>query len=103
MARVGGTISNKMQERDNRFVGEGFMPLYYFHCRDDSGRYTETWGVDVADLDAAFDVAVACLQAIPSEDATVIHPSVEVEDEEGRVVATVPFTMAAPPHAGHRS
>ena len=73
------------------------MPLFYFHIHDDLDFIDEE-GIEMADAAAARVAALAGARGIMSEEVKTGHldlrHSIEVEDEEGDPVLTLPFSEA---------
>ena len=78
-----------------RFAG---VPRFYFHVYDDVVALDEE-GVDLATFAQVRDAAVLAARELATEEIkrkgtlTVKH-RVEVEDEQGRPVLTMPFSAA---------
>jgi len=77
------------------------MPRYYFHIEDDGDTIVDREGIELADLDAAREEAVAGAREIMSEDVlrgrTADGRRFVITDDWGMVLAEVPFraTIAA--------
>ena len=73
------------------------MPLFFFHIHEDS-EVTDEQGIDMADAAAARVAAVAGARGIMSEQIVKgrlsLHHRIEVEDEAGGAVLTLPFADA---------
>jgi hypothetical protein len=65
------------------------MTLYFFHCSDLDGHHSDTWGLDLPDPESALAIAPAFLTEAPSPGASPWR-MVEIEDETGRPLMTVP-------------
>jgi hypothetical protein len=70
------------------------MPLFFFHIHDDFD-FTDEQGIDMADEAAARDAALAGARGMMSEQVKTghlsLHHRIEVEDEDGGAILTLPF------------
>lgn len=73
------------------------MPVFFFHIHDDLDFIDEE-GIDMADEAAACAAALAGARGMMSEEVKKGHldlrHSIEVEDEEGGAVFSLPFSDA---------
>lgn len=73
------------------------MPVFYFHIHDGLDVIDEE-GIDMADAAAARAAALAGARGIMSEEVKTGHldlrHSIDVEDEDGGTVLTLPFSDA---------
>jgi hypothetical protein len=73
------------------------MPKYFFHVYGDAITHDEE-GLELADLGAALREAQRCARALACEEITEGHLNlrhrVEVEDQDGRRVLTLPLSSA---------
>ena len=74
------------------------MPLYFFHCRAGDDYACDTYGLELPDPESAHAAAVDGVRSILSDEVRCgrlqVDQVFEVEDEYGRLVATVPFREA---------
>ena len=73
----------------------GNMPKFYFHLHNDIDVPDEE-GLELADLEAARDYASCNARAmmgevLKEEGRIALHHSIDIEDGQGRVLATVRF------------
>jgi hypothetical protein len=70
------------------------MPLFYFHIYDDLD-FLDEQGIDMPDAAAARVAALAGARGMMSEQVKngrlVLHHRIEVEDEYGGSILTLPF------------
>lgn len=70
------------------------MPIFFFHIYDDF-EFTDEHGIDMADAAAARVAALAGARGMMSEQVKKghlsLHHRIEVEDEDGGAVLTLPF------------
>jgi hypothetical protein len=64
------------------------MTLYFFHCSDLAGHYSDTWGLELDDAASALAVAPSFLSDVPPP-VDSRWRSVEIEDEMGRPIMAV--------------
>ena len=70
------------------------MPIFYFHVRHRDTRYDDTHGIEMHDIQAAWDHAHRDARSIADAGLLAGSPDeqwMEIEDETGTVVATLPF------------
>lgn len=74
------------------------MPQYFFHVRNSTGYMLDEEGQELAGLEAARDTAVSAVRSIISEESKVglvdLRGRVEVFDEAGLILLTLPFSEA---------
>ena len=70
------------------------MPLFYFHIYD-GFEFRDEQGIDMADAAAARVAALAGARGMMSEQVKngrlSLHHRIEVEDEDGGAILTLPF------------
>ena len=70
------------------------MPLFFFHIHDDTESLDKD-GIDMADAAAARAAALAGARGMMSEQVRKgrlsLHHRIEVEDEDGGAILTLPF------------
>jgi len=74
------------------------MPRFFFHFRDQNGFKKDEEGQDLLDLHAAHAEALKSAQELWSDlpsDMAREEISIEIADETGETVLTVPFMEAA--------
>lgn len=73
------------------------MPIFFFHIYDDY-EFTDEQGIDMADAATARVAALAGARGMMSEQVKrgrlSLHHRIEVEDERGHNVLTLPFADA---------
>ena len=73
------------------------MPLFFFHIFDDL-EFIDEEGIDMADATAARAAALAGARGMMSEQVKngrlSLHHRIEVEDEGGGAILTLPFSDA---------
>lgn len=73
------------------------MPLFFFHIHDDFD-FVDEHGIDLADAAAARVAALAGARGMMSEEVKKghlsLHHRIDVEDEDGDAVLTLPFSDA---------
>lgn len=74
------------------------MPRYFFHVYNEGAR-SDREGQDCADEQRARDAAVTAAREMAAEDIRMLGRlslghRIEVRDEEGRFVFTLPFSQA---------
>lgn len=78
------------------------MPKYYFHIRTPLELDVDDIGLDCASAEDAVVHAIKAAKEIISEWVLDGHPvhneAFEIADEEGAIVATVPFADVVRPH-----
>ena len=78
------------------------MPKYYFHIRTPLEMDVDDIGVDCKSVDDAVAQAMSAAKEIISEWVLDGQPvdteAFEIADEEGVIVATVPFACVVRPH-----
>jgi hypothetical protein len=67
------------------------MPRYYFNVRDGFEVDEDDEGVDLPDVEAARAEAIATVEEIRDELGEVSGIELEILDEEGRRLLSVPF------------
>jgi hypothetical protein len=72
------------------------MPVYYFNMRDDSGYVADDEGIDLVDLVAVQEEALAGARDIIADRLKCAQPMrsetvFEVTDQAGAIVATLKF------------
>ena len=74
------------------------MARYYFHLHDQAGITLDQEGVELSQVSQAHVVALKAARAIISADGQTGHidlrSRIEVLDEDGKNVLTLPFTGA---------
>ena len=77
------------------------MPLYFFHANSQSGRTNDLEGTEYPDLAYARDQAMLSAKVLVAEFlkeglplAEAVDRSIEIVDEQGNVLSTVPFSEA---------
>ncbi|MGZ8285843.1 MAG: DUF6894 family protein [Allosphingosinicella sp.] len=70
------------------------MPLFFFHIHDDF-EFTDEQGIDMADAASARVAALAGARGMMSEQVKKgrlsLHHRIEVEDEDGDAILSLPF------------
>ncbi len=77
------------------------MPMFYFHVRQRGTRFEDPQGIDLPDVRAAWEHAHRDARSIALAgllEGNVREHWMEINDEAGSVVATVPFTKALATH-----
>ena len=69
----------------------GTMPRYFFNIRDGHDVDEDEEGVELPDLDAAKAEALATVEELRDELADAGNIELEITDETGRRLLTVPF------------
>jgi hypothetical protein len=73
------------------------MPRFFFHVHDDA-VFTDEDGLDLADSEAARLAALAGARALMCDQVKrgrlSLHHRIEVEDEKGGAILTLPFAEA---------
>ena len=67
------------------------MSRYWFHVRDQAGRFDDEEGADFPDVLSALKEALRCSSELVAEGAALSGMRFEITDESGRVVAVVPI------------
>ncbi|MEA1015663.1 hypothetical protein SH591_13050 [Sphingomonas sp. LY54] len=72
------------------------MPRFYFHIRSDDVEILDDEGSEFPDLDAAWREAIDGARGILSQEvlkgSLPLHERIDIADEAGGVLRTVPFT-----------
>lgn len=80
------------------------MPLFFFHIYDDI-EFLDDQGMDMADAAAARDAALAGARGMMSEQVRKgrlsLHHRIEVVDEGGGAILTLPFADAVEIEGGN--
>ena len=76
------------------------MPLYFFNLRDGHELDEDEEGIELPDLEAARAEALATVEELRGQLADVDDIMLEITDETGRRLLTVPFKGRA--HGGRR-
>jgi len=77
------------------------MPLFYFHVRQQNTRYEDPQGVELHDVQAAWEHALRDARYIAQTGLLSGSPDehwMEITDPVGKVVAILPFTRALATH-----
>lgn len=77
------------------------MPIFYFHVRHRDTRYEDPHGIEMQDIHAAWEHAHRDARSIADAGLLVGSPDeqwVEIGDDSGTVIATVPFQKALVTH-----
>ncbi|KQX26019.1 MULTISPECIES: DUF6894 family protein [unclassified Sphingomonas] len=82
------------------------MPHFYFHVFNGTGETRDEEGVDLADLDMAYDRALSGIRSILREELgrglLDFDGMIRVTDQQGQLLFEVPFDTAVQVRYGDR-
>lgn len=77
------------------------MPIFYFHVRQLSTRYEDPHGIEMPDVQSAWEHAHRDARSIAATGllgGSIDEQWMEISDDAGKVVATLPFRRAIATH-----
>ena len=85
-----------VKERPDPFSYEGPVPRYYFDCRENEQSVCDDDGIELANLDAAKEVAARALTEIARDilvDGSGRSLGMQVREDNGQVMLTTELTF----------